>query len=155
MENKYYIPEISEFHIGFRYERLFDDKWLKQECGLHNVDLPGKMLRVNFLDSEDIIELGWKETSSHSNIYQFKVNDDMIFELMDYKNDNHIEIQGYSNMKGMKQKLFPDKEFTKRQVTIDNKDNWCRNSLCFRGTIRNFNELQDVMRMLKINSDGK
>ena len=27
MENKYYIPKIEEFHVGFEYERINGTAW--------------------------------------------------------------------------------------------------------------------------------
>lgn len=64
MENKYYVPDISEFHVGFEYEWLCTagNKWLKKvykegiflEESLENC-------RVKYLDKEDIESLGFEE----------------------------------------------------------------------------------------------
>ncbi len=34
MENKYYIPTIEEFHVGFLYERKNGEDWQKAEFGV-------------------------------------------------------------------------------------------------------------------------
>ena len=95
-ENKYYTPEVDEFHIGFTYEfrpRLrqgimsyvsqkfeYVDWWKTQEIGkkdenlidaLNNYNDPFSiddvmsfhkdgMVRVKYLDKEDLIELGFE-----------------------------------------------------------------------------------------------
>ena len=79
MENKYYTPDISEFHVGFEYERMNGTDWEKAE--LTNVDCWGTMargyenefeeidslirsVRVKCLDKEDIESLGFKQLKS-------------------------------------------------------------------------------------------
>lgn len=76
VENKYYIPEPREFHIGFEYE-MFEDfdtlpekSWHKFVYGENGTDNPenltyplgGKMdnIRVKCLDRQDVEELGWE-----------------------------------------------------------------------------------------------
>lgn len=81
MEEKYYIPDISEFHIGFEYEILqkagivddkcftfmpvsVEDEWFKFKypdpyLGYRLDLLFKKEIRVKYLDSEDIISLGF------------------------------------------------------------------------------------------------
>lgn len=83
--NKYYIPDISELYHGFICEALMDDIWFPAIVKVVESE-EGKMLvyaqfenktevayiipiqtifledkiRVKFLDSQDIIECGWK-----------------------------------------------------------------------------------------------
>lgn len=76
--NKYYTPELEEFHYGFEYEQFEDydvpgkDKeWHKFVYGENGSDNPEsltyvsalgiklKTLRVKYLDREDIEELGF------------------------------------------------------------------------------------------------
>jgi hypothetical protein len=70
-ENKYYTPAIEEFHVGFEYE-LFEDfdtlplkSWHRQVYGINGKDqndfgyvsnfkLERKLIRVKYLDKEDI-----------------------------------------------------------------------------------------------------
>ena len=74
METKYYIPEISEFFVGFEYERMNGDKWENSEfsendCygtlaeGYENefeeINKGIRTVRVKYLDEEDIKSLGF------------------------------------------------------------------------------------------------
>ena len=70
MENKYYQPEIDEFHVGFEFEFLNSIEWEK-----HNFmclseftfdDMPelAKESRVKYLDEIDILDLGFEEVGS-------------------------------------------------------------------------------------------
>lgn len=72
--DKYYTPELNEFHIGFEYE--YEDinesgsttSWYKtivkeNECYIIDQHLKYSddlNLRVKYLDKEDIESLGWK-----------------------------------------------------------------------------------------------
>jgi hypothetical protein len=66
MDNKYYTPEIEEFHVGFEYEVNYgENRWVEEK--LHSkpqvVTLPYMNLeniRVKHLDKEDIESLGWE-----------------------------------------------------------------------------------------------
>jgi hypothetical protein len=81
MENKYYTPEIEEFHVGFEYEvKVYKkDEWIKCKWTELNVmsaefnldfgqayDLPKvtvpDTIRVKYLDREDIESLGFTFT---------------------------------------------------------------------------------------------
>ena len=80
MENKYYTPDISEFHIGFEYEwkpkdeddyGYVKDKYCIQdqfdEMYINNeIDF-----RVKYLTKEDIESLGFEQQSLQ---YQYKKN---------------------------------------------------------------------------------
>ena len=67
MENKYYPPEIEEFHEGFshEYKGPLDTKWHKEDFKLKGPNanfswfLTEGHFRVKFLDREDIESLGF------------------------------------------------------------------------------------------------
>lgn len=71
MENKYYTPEISEFHVGFEYEerhlgKQYRDLYVQRELTtlifIHDSWRFGTdECRVKYLDSEDIQSLGFSE----------------------------------------------------------------------------------------------
>jgi hypothetical protein len=71
MENKYYVPEISEFHIGFEYEITTGYEWVKKTFShkdfntflYQHLDNAVKQayIRVKYLDKSDIEELGWTD----------------------------------------------------------------------------------------------
>lgn len=76
MESKYYTPTIEEFHIGFEYEYLDKEKWNSTIMEEFDESMtPGtiycnedgslgkeaaKVIRVKYLDKEDIESLGWE-----------------------------------------------------------------------------------------------
>lgn len=72
MENKYYTPEIEEFHVGFEYERYnkdyeFNDGWypcnqppLLLSPRYNCVSMEEATIRVKYLDREDIESEGWE-----------------------------------------------------------------------------------------------
>lgn len=80
---QYYVPDITEFHIGFEYEILIDGVWLKTfitiETSLLQVkeQIKSKIIRVKYLDKKDICQLGWKETSK--DCFQLKAKDYSLF----------------------------------------------------------------------------
>lgn len=81
MEDKYYIPEIEEFHVGFEYQHAADvfidgiklskdspESWFDTSLGsddsLSEIEVKLSMLdviRVKYLDAEDMIELGYSQ----------------------------------------------------------------------------------------------
>ncbi len=92
MENKYYTPEISEFYVGFEYEKKsgFMDgtvksqeqydttEWIKETSTVgdspyiertlngRNAEKGLCGIRVKYLDQEDIESLGWHEMEADS-----------------------------------------------------------------------------------------
>lgn len=82
-ENKYYVPDITEFHVGFEFEFLKNTTWMKESFLCNSQfeftfdDFPelSKLSRVKYLDKEDIESLGWEhiqeiEFTDHT-VYQF------------------------------------------------------------------------------------
>jgi hypothetical protein len=76
MEPKYYIPELSEFYVGFEFEFFNKEKWKVSEDFSYlflkddtdtvsevNENIKEGKIRVKFLDRQDIEELGWKYSS--------------------------------------------------------------------------------------------
>ena len=120
--NKYYVPEISEFHVGFEYEELRKD-WVKLTYGgflpeTINEYLKKGKLRVKHLDQQDILNLGWKTTGDRR--FPFELDG---FFLSMFEDDNTYVCIG----------------------RLDNKT-----SYVFSGTIRNKSESFKLMQMLKI-----
>jgi len=131
MDNKYYTPEIEEFHVGFEYE-IFEDfdtlperVWHKQVYGKNGTD-PEQMdyvtpiqsmmskFRVKFLDQEDIENCGW-EPVKYNTVDCWVLNNNYLFWF------------------GL-------------TVVIINKPE----SQVFRGTIKNKSELKKLMQQLNI-----
>lgn len=88
MENKYYVPNIEEFHIGFKYyedigrgiyeQQVYDGEIITSE---RYVDCYGafydsiedsinfKMIKVKYLDKEDIESLGFEKSPNNENLF--------------------------------------------------------------------------------------
>jgi hypothetical protein len=89
MENKYYIPEISEFFVGFEYEYLaapnldrhINNGFIKKVCTPNYLmsaaalikNYP-KAIRVKYLDRSDIESLNLLDHNGNQYIYEEKDN---------------------------------------------------------------------------------
>lgn len=85
--NKYYTPTIEEFHIGFEYEiqhnenaqwgtttfSYFEGEYPDYDSTQMVVwELENDTIRVKYLDKEDIESLGFKQSKSDINWYDYK-----------------------------------------------------------------------------------
>lgn len=151
MENKYYTPEISEFHVGFECEihirkkedDALSDEWKPITIG-ENGRLPEmnlisnfiknppmiqdsmKLFRVKYLDKKDIESLGWK----------FK---DKINSQVDYywsKDDKHSIVHTH----------------TRNRILLTIRDDARETDYtAFVGIIKNKSELKKIMNQTLIN----
>ena len=76
-ESKYYIPEISEFHVGFEYEWLNENSdWIKEDSPIEitkeGYEKQTYGLRVKYLDKSDIESLGWVYDDSQPKLQWFR-----------------------------------------------------------------------------------
>jgi len=119
----YYIPELSEFHHGFRYQAMItkikDNGKFKDEIFNVNRDilLETKRTRVKYLDLQDIEELEFKfyKCREAETLYKYK---DFYLET---SFDSHvIKITTYNHYQ------------------------------LFHGTIKNYNELKTLIKQLNI-----
>ena len=136
-ENKYYVPEIDEFYVGFEFEEwentaFTNEEWIAKKIDyftnleyvcipeidkhLEDYVLGTSLFRVKYLDKEDLIELGFKPDPSGERYYEFN------------------EYQLYVD-------IHPD-----FNITIYNDDP----IIIFRGSIKNKSELIKVLKMLGI-----
>ena len=92
MENKYYVPDISEFHVGFEYELRQADIWNKDKVRQNDCfsDLQGEGIRIKYLDRDDIVQLGWEWSDFHGN-FQIKRDIDSYWVIEPIP-DNKISI---------------------------------------------------------------
>lgn len=151
--NKYYIPELEEFHLGFRYEFQYkddEDNWnedsieydLLYDHDFHSVfeEVKDSRVRIKYLDRKDIEELGWTYRSLT------KDGDLEIYEgISSYTFYRKICPNGESAIAIFKAlpkpgegNLFGICEYT------DDKREICT------VRVKNFNELQKLMGQLKI-----
>lgn len=163
MEAKYYIPQISEFGIGFEYETKTPDGWQKDvyggtqpsfgymlptgykkgEIGIDNkASFLPEYVRVKCLDKQDIESLGWKHDH----------NDDG--EEQPNQHDKHGYSMGFSiDLQDTPKYIcyvlyyFPD-----HFMIIDSiyKCGSGREEMLFRGYIKNKSELRRLMQQLSI-----
>ena len=68
MENKYYVPDLKEFHVGFKYEvqqleELYGEVTYTNEYANFNYEFGDKInlerVRVKYLDKQDIESFGF------------------------------------------------------------------------------------------------
>lgn len=143
MENKYYTPELEEFHVGFEYELRVTNEW--QQCewsprndmswfnlelidrnGEEKFSTPANLIRVKYLDQEDIEELGWEEDLDAPCRYELKG-----YILYKFREDGFITIK----------RSFTYEKYGTSFIGFD---------ILFEGTIKNKSELKKVMIMLGI-----
>jgi hypothetical protein len=123
MKDKYYTPEIEEFHIGFEYEVDWGPfKWKKAIYQDYmTADSMCDDVRVKYLDKEDIESLGFIEDPDFTYLHTFK------------RVRNNISI--YTRNWGV--------------FSIVNEDRM-KNNIVFTGTIKNKSELKKLMKQLGI-----
>jgi hypothetical protein len=101
MENKYYIPSIEEFHVGFETELYHGDvgQWGKYVWKLDDTAyefrecIDEECIRVKYLDKEDIESLGFELEQDLQDDYDFEwhivdINGDRIGKFSDGMEDN-------------------------------------------------------------------
>ena len=147
--NKYYVPEISEFHVGFEYEHLtgFEKQFksyiydlakaclvIERESISHNGEIvkmfipaiqaciEEKQCRVKYLDQSDIESLGWIDGETRGMT-------PFIFNELDPNNEFQLYYQ-----------------FDNQFAQIYN----CHSQFVFQGTIKNKSELIKLMQQLNI-----
>jgi len=123
MTNKYYIPTIEEFHIGFECEANYNNKMMipitMQGVGQEVVDYHKQnVYRVKYLDKEDIESLGF--TVAKNDPYWY-----------DYKNSRFY--------------LYKDNPISKYWTISDEESQFG-----FTGSIKNISELKVLLKQLNI-----
>jgi len=163
MENKYYTPDITEFHIGFEYERKdydLDDlkeKWYKRvfpedglcdgtiekpdlvELSYSMYDVEGE-IRVKYLDKEDIEDCNWRYYGSST------TEGMMYMETFLYGKESRkyaLNIDWVNSQEGL-------------MISINIHNSNCNSCLCnnsniiFIGKIKNKSELKRLIKQLNI-----
>lgn len=171
-KDKYYTPQIEEFHIGFRYEIYIpgSNKDYKKETysiktpldlqKLYGNNLEDGWVRTKYLDQKDIEELGWKLVddrekhikelskmftlglAKYSNIYYINSNDR--FECSSDSDYWYLyeEIENRGN-NPIKLLLF--------HITSSSYG-YYKNYLSFN--IKNYSEMKKLMNQLNIKNDS-
>ena len=124
MENKYYVPDITEFRIGFEYEIEMGGNWYLRDIPFYQlVDDSGLEYRVKYLDREDIESFGFEFDKKYEKFIIVNDSNDIVFLTM-YSNYNSLIGKDY----GM----------------------GCNETILFRGKIKNKSELQQVLKMVGV-----
>lgn len=136
--NKYYTPEIEEFHVGFEYEDKFfnypeeEKNWKKRvyevndSYSLQLVATRIKLdcIRVKHLDREDIESLGFKYSRYSGSYTQYFTKDNVEISIgSGHRKDSPLRV--------------------KRIWSISNE-------IVFKGTIKNKSELKKLLKQLGI-----
>jgi hypothetical protein len=129
MKDKYYTPELEEFHIGFEYEwrNSEEDSWKKENSPTRITvkDYKDQIhgLRVKYLDKEDIESTGFK----HIGAGWFE-NKELDCRVRKWK---ELEIDIYKNWS---------------EIDLAEQDEL----RCFRGNIKNKSEFKVILKQLNI-----
>ena len=98
MENKYYLPKIEEFHVGFEYEYLndTDNAWYKQifnrGIGFDNNPSIGRC-KVKYLNKEDVKSFGFICTGDCGAEKEFQKDYKYGWIVLEMSFDNKITIE--------------------------------------------------------------
>lgn len=132
---KYYIPEIKEFYVGFEYE-YFKEVWNEVACDLEcdpieelRSNIKENKVRVKYLDKEDIESLEFTITSQYGNYIEFE------------KEENNILKTSYK---------FIYNENKKLSVEFYNGRKHQSSTPLFWGIVNNKSEFKKLMKMLNI-----
>ena len=154
--NKYYTPEIEEFHTGFEFE-IWSDGYFEDDVEdiagwyeytfnvrcwrslsdieeLLNDSVTKMSVRVKYLNQQDIEELGWSVTKDRDYEIdaQLEVSSHLLFEMTYDFEECELSIEKFfSNSLEVNPTSFDS-------TTI------------FNGTIKNKHELKKLMQMLNI-----
>lgn len=152
MENKYYTPELEEFHVGFEFESNYilfrkgnkGDEWNKHILTKENTwfwdayenDAIETEFRVKYLDTEDIESLGFNQRpidlDGKPNVMYTKPLENKI------KNFDIVDIVHNPISKWV-------------LITIgDHQSPWSVWETTFAGTIKNKSELKKLLKQLGI-----
>lgn len=142
-DNKYYTPDISEFHVGFEFEQLDHDyqgqndgkEWKKIVFNKENLEETLRYwkhyqeYRVPYLSHDDIVAEGWK------------INENGIYYIGNSEKTYEQDFVLHKNTSGY--------DITK-QFHMDNGRRYLHLSVKFCGTILNRSELRFQMKRIGI-----
>lgn len=145
MNNKYYTPEVEEFHVGFEYEIFIPEKyeWCKETFYLNQghidqirfVDIQDgsfkNPIRCKYLSHEDILSLGFiQDVRTKHNEYLYTVISE---EIDAYKTIYRLTI-----------------DFDEIVIEVSDADSYFKGDILFRGDVKNKYELKILLHQLNI-----
>lgn len=148
---KYYTPNISEFHIGFEYEEFIKSpdnnrEWLKKQCTslvmlVEELDykIDTNLIRVKYLDKQDIENKGFVFNKIQGNCSKF-----IKYECFDvHWNEPGWNIILYKNNENSNIRL------SFLPINISEKEDK-EGSTIFQGKVLNINDFSRLLKQLNI-----
>jgi len=152
-ESKYYVPELSEFHVGFECEMFsLRNDWYTRELDARDVQVAidicfetndfDKTYRTKYLDKSDIEECGFVQDGNESGEESPSLFDEHGYSLV-YVLDKQLEPINTA----WTIYHFPDNFLIIERIVncgIGFED------MLFRGRVKNKSELKMLLKMLNI-----
>lgn len=148
-ENKYYIPTIEEFHIGFEYEEELDvspdppefvKRVFSKNDSLYNMQdkIRVDSVRVKYLDVEDIVSLGFKSVEGEKSDESFGI-----------QTFTKTEETGFNTGTKMTIKILKGNPGT-LGLTLDSYGSWATSIDKFQLFIKNKPELKTLLKQIRV-----
>jgi len=179
MENKFYVPQMEEFHVGFEYERAsyggkllpgtsVTKEWIKDTLvadlydindilDIYNEGKQSTDIRVKYLDKQDIEELGFKKTFKNQWIgWEDYYSGDVSGEYGYFLYVTLHFPRWYHKPKRLEDRFFKvimHRYFVTDEdetTSIEDNINKGESELVYKGTIKNKSELKRLLVQLGI-----
>lgn len=167
--DKYYTPDISEFHVGFEYEvfqkgtlsdpnimyfmphnekdQYFKFKFPDPFYGFHLDKLFNKQeIRIKYLDKEDIESLGFTKRLKN----QWVGWKDYIKEISNHNYEYFMRFTLHTPTMGSQYKIYVHRHLHSEQDDIEGQLNYGESELVYKGLIKNKSELLKLLKQLGI-----
>lgn len=138
MENKYYVPEIEDFHVGFEYE-INNNPWELKKVSV-SMDLEAIQyhikngdIRVKYLNQDDIESLGFTD----------KATTVLDWYTSEKRSEDNWASYGYWN----NFRLLHDREKNKVKI-IAYEYGWEEENVLFQGDCKNKSELIKILNQV-------
>lgn len=137
MESKYYTPDISEFHVGFKYEykNSTNNIWYPQifNRGIGFQEYPNlEDCRVKYLDQEDIKSFGFGISMGCNEYEQYSNKDSNVFLHIQHSNKKCTIFKSTKRDKDLNMPIIKGSD------------------IVFEGIIKNKSEFRVLLKQLRI-----
>lgn len=152
-QNKYYTPEIEEFHVGFEFERTYSEPYNSEwhKCTAVGIDLTSR--HPNYLTLKDIHNTYQPSIVSVKNVFRVKYLDREDIESLGWS--SYIDGKEPTKMSGSV--LFSIGPFFRlewnpstRKILVMVINDTLTPTVKFHGTIKNKSELKRILKMLGV-----
>ncbi len=137
LENKYYTPDVSEFHVGFEFEALQDERFPKDDSSWEKLLIEDYINKNYTVYSMERAIKGWYDGQEQRVKYLDKEDIESLGFILKYP-DGNLYTKGLYN-------LYFEKD--NRICILQTKD---RPHTLFDGTIKNKSELKILLNQLGI-----